>query len=450
MSRQKGTLSLASNIEPSMNAPLDARTVVNLKADLTAANSFPYFYQGIVVACKEDHKLYQLIGNDPTDITNWEKVGGAGSSTDDELSDTSENPVQNKVIKNALDTKVDETVVGDLSDLQTTDKTDLVSAINEAAQAENQVISLADFEQLTPLEKNNGKAYFIQDAYAEDRYIAYTGFTPVGTVISYYGETAPAHYLVCDGSVYNKADYPELWTHLSSFSDTTPYTVDGDNTKFKVPDLRGEFLRGTGTNGHVNQGSGAAVGVHQDGTVVDLPISYNNGTIGVLSSNVGKGFYNNSSQLNLDSISTSSGHMLAISANKYGPYNDLSSYTSRPTNTSVLYCIAYHNIYIDARHNYSLEEQEVGIWIDGKTLYQKTFSNVAMGTTLLTGVETLVEAKVINIKGVDVVVDQGVSNGNAIDFMFSNGSVSVSAFYGSGYTYENVDYITLRYTKTTD
>lgn len=105
MSRQKGTLSLASNIEPSMNAPLDARVVVNLISDLTASGSFPYFYQGMLVACKEDHKIYQLTGGDPTVAANW--VGIGSIDIDSSLSGSSENPVQNKVIKNALDGKAD-------------------------------------------------------------------------------------------------------------------------------------------------------------------------------------------------------------------------------------------------------------------------------------------------------------------------------------------------------
>ena len=51
MARQKGTLSLASNIEPSMNAPLDGRIVVNLLSDLTASGSYPYYYEGMIVFC---------------------------------------------------------------------------------------------------------------------------------------------------------------------------------------------------------------------------------------------------------------------------------------------------------------------------------------------------------------------------------------------------------------
>lgn len=80
MARQKGTLSLASNIEPSMNAPLDGRSVVNTVSDLTASGSFPYFYEGMIVSVKGNHKIYQLIGDDPTVSSNWEEVGTGSAS----------------------------------------------------------------------------------------------------------------------------------------------------------------------------------------------------------------------------------------------------------------------------------------------------------------------------------------------------------------------------------
>lgn len=79
MARQKGTLRLGSNLEPQMNAPLDAREVVALKADLTDTDSFPYFYVGMTVFVKEEKKKYTLIGDDPTDIDNWQ-VDAASSS----------------------------------------------------------------------------------------------------------------------------------------------------------------------------------------------------------------------------------------------------------------------------------------------------------------------------------------------------------------------------------
>lgn len=76
MARKKGTLNLSSNLEPSMNAPLDAREVVNTINDLTDSASFPYFYEGMTVYVKAESKSYTLVGNDTTDFNNWEISGG--------------------------------------------------------------------------------------------------------------------------------------------------------------------------------------------------------------------------------------------------------------------------------------------------------------------------------------------------------------------------------------
>ena len=60
MSRQIGTLKISSNFEARMGAPLDARSVVALKTDLTASTSFPYSYIGMMVAVQEEAKVYIL------------------------------------------------------------------------------------------------------------------------------------------------------------------------------------------------------------------------------------------------------------------------------------------------------------------------------------------------------------------------------------------------------
>ena len=66
--------------------------------------------------------------------------GGGGGTVDPSLSPTSTNAVQNKAIYNALsDLKGD---LGDLSDLDTSVKTDLVSAVNEL------VADMGDIETL--------------------------------------------------------------------------------------------------------------------------------------------------------------------------------------------------------------------------------------------------------------------------------------------------------------
>lgn len=76
MSRQKGSASLAASLEVQAEAPLDARTVVALKSDLTNALNFPYAYVGMHVFVKEESKLYVLTSADITSLSNWKELGG--------------------------------------------------------------------------------------------------------------------------------------------------------------------------------------------------------------------------------------------------------------------------------------------------------------------------------------------------------------------------------------
>jgi hypothetical protein len=64
---------------------------------------------------------------------------------------------------------------------------------------------------------------------------------PVGTVISYYGTTAPEGFLAMNGTTFSASDYPILYSLLGTVV---------------LPDLRGCFVRGVG-------GKSAALGVKQ-------------------------------------------------------------------------------------------------------------------------------------------------------------------------------------------
>lgn len=157
--------------------------------------------------------------------------------------------------------------------------------------------------------------------------------TPVGTIISLMGKTAPKHYLICDGTEYQIKDYPYLAQYFKEqFGTVNHFGGDGTNT-FKVPDLKGEFLRGTGTNGHTNQGSGAAVGTHQDATEVAMIQNYQNSTIAV---DVGQSGWRSP---NSDTtISTAGGRRYQdVGIRTSGTISYVM--TTRPTNTSVLWCI---------------------------------------------------------------------------------------------------------------
>ena len=63
--------------------------------------------------------------------TTFTVTNGVTPTVDSAMSDSSENPVQNKVITAALGDKADADDLGDISTLTTTDKTDAVHAINE-------------------------------------------------------------------------------------------------------------------------------------------------------------------------------------------------------------------------------------------------------------------------------------------------------------------------------
>lgn len=64
---------------------------------------------------------------------------------------------------------------------------------------------------------------------------------PVGSLQAYAGASAPTGWLLCDGTSYTTAAYPELYSVLG-------YTYGGSGSNFNVPDLRGRVLVGKGTH----------------------------------------------------------------------------------------------------------------------------------------------------------------------------------------------------------
>lgn len=166
---------------------------------------------------------------------------------------------------------------------------------------------------------------------------------PTGTVISYMGNNVPNGYLKCDGTTYNISDYKKLAEQIKTeFGSYNYYGGDGTTT-FAVPDLRGEFLRGTGTNGHSKQGNGANVGAHQDGTqhifTTNDGAAGSNGGFYVRINDSGTGEFHPN---NLDSIISYGTKQRAYSQTSLVVTGAAAAdFTSRPTNTSVLYCIKF-------------------------------------------------------------------------------------------------------------
>lgn len=66
---------------------------------------------------------------------------------------------------------------------------------------------------------------------------------PIGGIIPYGGKTAPNGWLLCDGSDYPTATYPELESVLDSEFNNLAFTPPGN---FRVPDLKGKTIIGLG------------------------------------------------------------------------------------------------------------------------------------------------------------------------------------------------------------
>lgn len=271
--------------------------------------------------------------------------------------------------------------------------------------------------------------------------------TSIGTIIPYMGKTAPADYLACDGAEYNISDYPDL----SSFITTQFGSVNffgGDGTKtFAVPNLNGEFLRGTGTNSHANQGSGAEVGMHQDATEMPVYGAWNNNKIYV-SKNSYRGTI-----LKVDSdIIPSSLTRVAVSGTHEtmeSPEEDIitegfdTAFTSRPTNTSVLYCIKALPAAIRQLDIYSTDETIVGRWINGKPIYRKVFQNPTNVTDVSSlKIETPIKMEAcLYLNDNAYIIKSGPESGESRFCYLLNNTLQVSA--GSIYA-------VIEYTKTTD
>ena len=183
-----------------------------------------------------------------------------------------------------------------------------------------------------------------------------TDNNPVGTIIAFMGvksENIPDKYLPCNSNTtYNISEYPKLAALFQSeFGKVNQFGGDGETT-FALPNLSGEFLRGVGTNTHkqtvagvsVTEGGGASlVGTHQASTVLRNIWHYDS------SSNWQAGWYSNSSSGinsnlamgNADRWMVSSTHSRGISSTEtiFSNTSNNVGFSTRPTNTSVLYLI---------------------------------------------------------------------------------------------------------------
>lgn len=148
--------------------------------------------------------------------------------------------------------------IGNLSNLETTAKTDLVNAVNEVngktdgignlsnltTEAQNNLVSAinevdakadensSNIGNLANLETTNKSS--VVGAINEVNVV-----TPIGGIIAYAGSTAPSKYLICDGSAVSRTTYANLFSIIG-----TTYGAGDGSTTFNLPNLKGRVIVG--------------------------------------------------------------------------------------------------------------------------------------------------------------------------------------------------------------
>lgn len=112
--------------------------------------------------------------------------------------------------------------------------------------------AVADSVGVNPVGDTSNKWYRVLDEFftktqSDTRYLALA--VPSGAVFHFAMSTAPAGYLVCNGSAVSRTAFPNLFAAIG-----TLYGNGDGSTTFNLPDLRGEFIRGADLGKGVDSG----------------------------------------------------------------------------------------------------------------------------------------------------------------------------------------------------
>jgi phage-related tail fiber protein len=185
-----------------------------------------------------------------------------------------------------------------------------------------------------------------------------TAEVPTGSVMAFPATSAPSGWIKLDGALLTRADYSALWTFAQSSgnivseavwtaTNTGSFSTGNLSTTFRIPDLRGEFVRGWDESRGIDSGRG--IGVWQKGSLIAFDSTL--GTVTTTSvTNEGSGVTPEASakfEYGYDQIVPSLYH--SGEAKYSGIAGTAGSITSepnnfgatRPRNVSVLYCIKF-------------------------------------------------------------------------------------------------------------
>ena len=164
-----------------------------------------------------------------------------------------------------------------------------------------------------------------------------------GLILPFANTSVPSGFLSCDGSAVSRSTYATLFTAIG----TVWGTGDGSST-FNVPDLRGAFLRGTGSHGTSNMAkgtdfAGASVGAFENDQMQDHRHEAESGGKGL-------GWQSLGANANYYIVGEILAHDFSNWIEVGNPKTNNSQGTprtgdeTRPFNASILYCIKYQEL----------------------------------------------------------------------------------------------------------
>lgn len=189
---------------------------------------------------------------------------------------------------------------------------------------------------------------------------------PIGTVIGFGGSTAPNNYLECNGDAKSTASFSELYTAIQTTdpSSSFGYLCDSFGNRnasggfFKIPDFRGEFIRGWDHNRGVDlnrvntsfQASSVQAHKHIEG--------WGESSAGPFGNTAEKGHHGSGDSDN-DNFYYYTNDGTPFGSNNPNAVGVITTET-RPRNIAIMYCIKYSNVTNFATSGVTLAGDVVG------------------------------------------------------------------------------------------
>jgi microcystin-dependent protein len=165
------------------------------------------------------------------------------------------------------------------------------------------------------------------------------GGVPAGAIMSFAMSSAPTGWIVCNGAEYAIADYGDLHTAIgTTWGALTNGSGGAGSSHFRVPDLRGEFLRGFDNGQGNDPDAGSRTGGDAVGSSQGDALKSHNHTYTTLD---GQTLSAGTQNYRWSSASASWAYSGNVQTQLFGIVAAGTSSENRPRNKYVQYCIKY-------------------------------------------------------------------------------------------------------------